>query len=222
MNTDFIIINSELFSECYQASNIIHNHINKDDLILLLNYFIYKDVSATEWPIEIQQIFLKICFDPICRAKFLTYCPLFILLIDNHYINDSAILDIEFLRKFLLDNPVIYIELNLLNLIIQDIIKENLHLCELLDNNNIKIPINILYNQIRSNWLEIHILLDFTFKNPNIDILQWKQIVHFQSFNKLFPNTNIQLFDDFNILNKSIIFETKINDQIILQKLKSF
>lgn len=222
MNTDFIIINSELFSECCQASNVIHNHINKDDLILLLNYFIYKDVSATEWPIEIQQIFFKICFDPICRAKFLTYCPLFILLIDNHYINDSAILDIEFLRKFLLDNPVIYIELNLLNLIIQDIIKENLHLCELLDNNNIKIPINILYNQIRSNWLEIHILLDFTFKNPNIDILQWKQIVHFQSFNKLFPNTNIQLFDDFNILNKSIIFETKINDQIILQKLKSF
>lgn len=222
MNTDFIIINSELFSECYQTSNIIHNHINKDDLILLLNYFIFKDVSATEWPIEIQQILKKICFDPICRAKFLTYCPLFILLIDNHYINDSAILDIEFLRKFLLDNPVIYIELNLLNLIIQDIIKENLHLCELLDNNNIKIPINILYNQIRSNWLEIHILLDFTFKNPNIDILQWKQIVHFQSFNKLFPNTNIQLFDEFNILNKNIILETKINDQIILQKLKSF
>ena len=222
MDSDFIIINSELFSECYQASNIIHNHISKDNLILLLNYFIYKDINATDWPIEIQQIFLKICFDPICRAHFITYCPLFILLIDNHYINDSAILDIEFLRKFLLDNPVIYIELNLLNLIIQDVIKENLHLCELLDDNNIKIPINILYNQIRSNWLEIHILLDFTLKNPNIDIFQWKQIVHFQSFNKLFPNTNIQLFTEFNILNKNIMFETKINDQFILQKLKSF
>ena len=213
-----MLIDLNNFSSLYASFPLNgHIHITEEELLHFMIYLCVSDKDApSSWVLEDQLIFLKILFDAECFAKFVSFCPLIVMLLENNVAPETVLNPLQ-LQEFLQKNPLINIELDLCKLKWQiDLQKVKYYIFK--ENNNfIKIDINALYAIFKSNWSLYDNFLDHMYKRPVVTFDYFVNFIN-QKFDIGYSWSN---YSNFQLLHLKILNELQNNNNIIINDLNN-